>query len=79
LVYDGPVGAGKMAIGHVLKFNKMTDRYLIRFDDGRLISMEEEEVERKVLMTKGITILEEESISGEGRAEGKNRDQMERR
>ena len=25
LVYDGPVGAGKMAIGHVLKFNKMTD------------------------------------------------------
>jgi hypothetical protein len=54
LVYDGTVGAGKVAIGHVLKFNKTTDRYLIRFDDGRVVSMEEEEVQRKVLTTKEI-------------------------
>ena len=35
---------------------------------------EEEEVERKVLIQKGISILEEESILGERRGEGKNRD-----
>jgi hypothetical protein len=64
LVYDGTVGAGKVAIGDVLKFNKTTNRYLIRFDDGRVVSMEEEEVQRKVLRTKEISISEEEGILG---------------